>query len=533
MRLSRLLPCALLLATALASARADAGVPTTVTFTARLRDAGAPVDGDQPFTFRLYAAATGGDPLWHEAQTLSLTDGLVYARLGQVTSLDAEIFGGDARFLEIQIGDRTLTPRISLQSVPYAMRAGVAEQVGDLTAEQLQERVDGACGDGFFMTRVNADGTVVCAADRTGSAGITGVSAGAGLAGGGTSGAVSLAVDPAYVQRRVSAACDPGSSIRSIGADGTVACELDDSGGDITGVSAGTGLSGGGASGAVSLAVDPSYVQRRVSTVCDPGSSIRAIDATGAITCEADDSVGYAGSGGEFGTAATAARSDHVHDALYPRKAGVAGGQTITGGTGAGDDLILRSTSNATRGAVLLADNGGNVGIGTATPSARLHVAGDLKVASTTIASAGTSILRATRTFELPGSAAYVDVGADWTDVSDLIYDLGEPSVLPGAARTYRLTVRSGNDCVGPPNDTDSVKYRLFFGWNGRADTVEYPGRTYWGAVTEGAWDSISLDHISDPAGGFRPTFWKLQAKASGCSDRVKDVTVEIYDVIQ
>jgi hypothetical protein len=52
----------------------------------------------------------------------------------------------------------------------------------------------------------------------------------------------------------------------------------------------------------------------------------------------------------------------------FLRLLGVAGGQTAYGGTGSGDDLTLRSTSHATKGYVIIADEGGRVGVGTATP---------------------------------------------------------------------------------------------------------------------------------------------------------------------
>ncbi|MDA3854634.1 MAG: tail fiber domain-containing protein, partial [Candidatus Woesearchaeota archaeon] len=73
--------------------------------------------------------------------------------------------------------------------------------------------------------------------------------------------------------------------------------------GDISGVTAGTGLTGGGAVGALiinaiggvgisvaadSITIDPTYTQRRVSSSCVAGQSIRAIAEDGTVTCEVD-----------------------------------------------------------------------------------------------------------------------------------------------------------------------------------------------------------------------------------------------------
>lgn len=64
---------------------------------------------------------------------------------------------------------------------------------------------------------------------------------------------------------------------------------------------------------------------------------------------------------------------DHGQYALL---AGRAGGQALAGGNAANDDLTLQGTTHATRDSsyVLLQPNGGNVGIGTSTPSSKLHV---------------------------------------------------------------------------------------------------------------------------------------------------------------
>ncbi|MFO1311183.1 MAG: hypothetical protein U1F41_03865 [Burkholderiales bacterium] len=66
-----------------------------------------------------------------------------------------------------------------------------------------------------------------------------------------------IAADTAYLQRRVSTACAVGSSIRAIAADGSVTCQTDtNAGGTVTSVGTGTGLTGGPitSSGTVSIA---------------------------------------------------------------------------------------------------------------------------------------------------------------------------------------------------------------------------------------------------------------------------------------
>jgi hypothetical protein len=64
------------------------------------------------------------------------------------------------------------------------------------------------------------------------------------------------------------------------------------SGGDVTSVSAGSGLTGGGTEGAVSLAVDSTQVQTRISGDCasSPGQAIKQINQDGTVACSAGPS---------------------------------------------------------------------------------------------------------------------------------------------------------------------------------------------------------------------------------------------------
>ena len=73
----------LLISLCLAGSVAHA-VPAQFTQQGRLLDAdGLPVEGDVSITFRVIIAATDGEGLWEETQTISLTNGFYGAVLGR------------------------------------------------------------------------------------------------------------------------------------------------------------------------------------------------------------------------------------------------------------------------------------------------------------------------------------------------------------------------------------------------------------------------------------------------------------------
>lgn len=155
------------------------------------------------------------------------------------------------------------TPAIAVEvnSNFDALKIGVDDNAGDI--DQLesdvankQDVVTGTCAPGSSIRAIGTDGNVTCEPDNDSGGDITGVTVGSGLIGGGTSGTVSIEADTSVLQLRIGSSCTPGSSIRAIGADGTVDCQTDaDSGGDISAVNAGNGLAGGGSEGNVTLSI--------------------------------------------------------------------------------------------------------------------------------------------------------------------------------------------------------------------------------------------------------------------------------------
>ncbi|MCA9668581.1 MAG: collagen-like protein [Myxococcales bacterium] len=100
-------------------------VPTKVAYTGRLLDGGQPVNATLAITFEIFDAATGGTSVWSESHaSVSISDGVFTVDLGGATALDSTVFPGAARWLEITVGNTKLSPRVAIQSVPYAVTAG-------------------------------------------------------------------------------------------------------------------------------------------------------------------------------------------------------------------------------------------------------------------------------------------------------------------------------------------------------------------------------------------------------------------------
>lgn len=109
-----------------------ASVPPTLTHQGRLFDAqGKPVDGKKPVTFNFYTDQNGNVPAVSETLDVTFEDGYFSVSLGEQQSLSTLFTDGKPKYLGITVdNDAEMTPRATVQSVPYAMVAGDA--IGDI-----------------------------------------------------------------------------------------------------------------------------------------------------------------------------------------------------------------------------------------------------------------------------------------------------------------------------------------------------------------------------------------------------------------
>jgi hypothetical protein len=97
------------------------GVTQPFTYQGFLRQGGAPLNNpSQSMRFRIFDALTGGTMLWDSgALTVNVANGLFTVQLNPPVS----VWTGADRFLEIQVGATTLSPRVRIGSTPYANTA--------------------------------------------------------------------------------------------------------------------------------------------------------------------------------------------------------------------------------------------------------------------------------------------------------------------------------------------------------------------------------------------------------------------------
>lgn len=127
--LCRVAGAVLIILSLCAAGGATAAIPPLINYQAYLTDdGGTPLDGTVDLEFAIYDSSAAGVVLWSEAWPAAVVEeGIVSVALGSQTPLDPAIFEEAACWLETRVNGIALAPRRPFVSVPYALRALVAE----------------------------------------------------------------------------------------------------------------------------------------------------------------------------------------------------------------------------------------------------------------------------------------------------------------------------------------------------------------------------------------------------------------------
>ena len=271
----------------------SAQVPQLINYQGFLKDDnGQPLTGQVKLEFRIYNVVTGGTVMWSEVRNqVNVNNGLFNVLLGSVTSFPQTIFrSAGERFLEIVVDDNALPKRFQITSVAYALKSGITDDVGDnsITGVKIQDgqivrslnsltdKVNIGAGANVFITQVDdtikisaqtgtgevADGSITTpklADNAVVSSKISdGAVRNADIANNDIT-ADKIAADQVVKSLNTQTGSLKDKVFLESGANITISTPNDTtisiaaSGGDISGVTAGDYLSGGGSSGDVTL----------------------------------------------------------------------------------------------------------------------------------------------------------------------------------------------------------------------------------------------------------------------------------------
>ncbi|MFC1478088.1 hypothetical protein ACFL57_01355 [Candidatus Margulisiibacteriota bacterium] len=129
------------------------GVPSSISYQGRLMENGVLVTGTKSFEFEILDALTGGGSLWSTADVLiECRQGIYSVELGDTNNpVTPGMLAGGVAYLEITVESETLSPRVKLTSVGFALEAG------GITDGAIKD-VDVAADAGIAWSKVSKSG---------------------------------------------------------------------------------------------------------------------------------------------------------------------------------------------------------------------------------------------------------------------------------------------------------------------------------------------------------------------------------------
>lgn len=342
------------------------------TYQGELEQSGIPATGEFDFEFALFDDSLGGTQTAGPfmVDNIFVDGGLFKAEV----DFGPAAFGGADGWLEIRVrpGSSTdaftvMTPRQKVTPAPLALHALNVESgaVGAAQADstELQLRISDSCAPGEWIRSVDATGNVVCEADPGGD--VTGITAQEGLTGGGAAGTLDLGVDFSLIRRKnepVTAATSSGNAVQVIG-DGFDPLIR------VTSLGGAPLLTGGSDSFSPELSISDTGDVATTGTIAasafsGDGSQLTAVDAE---LFDGQDSTDFASAG-------------HTHSNISE----VLAGAGLTGGGDAGSVSLSVATNGIDSG--MIAD--GAVGRDDLAPDA-IGIYGDASLGNVTLTGSG------------------------------------------------------------------------------------------------------------------------------------------------
>ena len=165
------LPAIIVASVAILAPPATAQVPSVIGYNGFLSDDDGPVSDTVNIQVSLFtepAPESDESALWTEFhRDISVVNGAFTLSLGTVTSIEREWFEiNDRLYLEFIVDGDVLAPRARLDSVPFAIRAGIADEAISLMGfdpADVMPAIDAECPEDEVLAALFADGTYLCA----------------------------------------------------------------------------------------------------------------------------------------------------------------------------------------------------------------------------------------------------------------------------------------------------------------------------------------------------------------------------------